>query len=505
MTYPQRTLESFLNRREKLIVGLVMALAALRILVFIAAFPFFNNVDEQPHFDIVRRYCSGDFPGEAVSLYSRQSAEAIVLYGTSEFYHSPDKITGGVFPPPLWTEPDVVGSSSFRSRVGRWLKRRNHEAGSLPLPHFLAGLWCQGGQALGISGGNLLYWIRAMNVPIFVLLVWLSWGIAGVAFQGDVVQRIGVSLVVAFFPQDLFYAITNDNFSALFFALAFYLLLQIYLSDRSVAQHLVAGLAVGAAFVSKIANAPVLALLGLILILRSRRLVAAQRLGGDLPKLVALVGSAAIPMGAIFLRNYYVLGDITGTAAVIEYTGWTVKPIGELLEHPIFSLDGLGFFLSELVTTFWRGEFVWHGKRSAHGWADIVYVVSTAVFFACSAVSFARRKSDGEENRRIVLALSFSVVAASVLYLVFLSTHFDFGDWFYPSKELPYFISGRLVSCVTVPFFIIYLDGANACIKPWGGQLGVLASIVLLVLTISLSEILLALNVFESAYNWFHL
>ncbi len=104
-----------------------------------------------------------------------------------------------------------------------------------------------------------------------------------------------------------------------------------------------------------------------------------------------------------------------------------------------------------------------------------------------------------------MLALNFSVVAASVLERVFPSTHFDFGDWFYPSKELPYFISGRLVSCVTVPFFIIYLDGANACINSWGGQLGVLASIVLLVITISLSEIRLALNVFETAYNGFHL
>ena len=37
-------------------------LAAVRVLLFCAAFPFFNNVDERRHFDLLIKYAEGHVP-----------------------------------------------------------------------------------------------------------------------------------------------------------------------------------------------------------------------------------------------------------------------------------------------------------------------------------------------------------------------------------------------------------------------------------------------------------
>jgi len=48
--------------RERRIVWLACALAALHVVLFSAAFPFFNNTDEDSHFDLVVKYAQGDIP-----------------------------------------------------------------------------------------------------------------------------------------------------------------------------------------------------------------------------------------------------------------------------------------------------------------------------------------------------------------------------------------------------------------------------------------------------------
>ncbi len=43
-------------RYERLIIAGLCLAAAIRVFVFSAAFPFFNNVDEVAHFDLVFKY-----------------------------------------------------------------------------------------------------------------------------------------------------------------------------------------------------------------------------------------------------------------------------------------------------------------------------------------------------------------------------------------------------------------------------------------------------------------
>ena len=48
--------------RERKIVLLLCLLAAVHVFIFSAAFPFFNIVDEQVHFDLAVRYSQGNLP-----------------------------------------------------------------------------------------------------------------------------------------------------------------------------------------------------------------------------------------------------------------------------------------------------------------------------------------------------------------------------------------------------------------------------------------------------------
>ena len=67
------------GRRERLVVGLFCLLAAARVAIFTAAFPFFNSVDESLHFDLVCKYARGNVPRGLVPF----DAEAAGLMATS--------------------------------------------------------------------------------------------------------------------------------------------------------------------------------------------------------------------------------------------------------------------------------------------------------------------------------------------------------------------------------------------------------------------------------------
>ena len=50
------------SRRETALVAALAGFAALRVACFAAAFPFFANVDEQKHVDMVLKYADGYLP-----------------------------------------------------------------------------------------------------------------------------------------------------------------------------------------------------------------------------------------------------------------------------------------------------------------------------------------------------------------------------------------------------------------------------------------------------------
>src|SRR5216117_1812241 len=78
-----------------LVIGFCL-LAALRVLVFSAAFPFFNNVDERRHFDLVMKYAYGHVP-LGVELISPATLPYLSHYASPEFLAAPESFEGGYY------------------------------------------------------------------------------------------------------------------------------------------------------------------------------------------------------------------------------------------------------------------------------------------------------------------------------------------------------------------------------------------------------------------------
>jgi len=80
--------------------------------------------------------------------------------------------------------------------------------------------------------------------------VWLSYWAAHTLFPECRVTHLGVPILLAFFPQDIFYSVNSDVLTPLLFAVAFVGLMRIVLEDWSMAFHVLTGLAVSAAFLT---------------------------------------------------------------------------------------------------------------------------------------------------------------------------------------------------------------------------------------------------------------
>ena len=75
----------FFRAYAREIVILMCVYAGLRILIFTAAFPFFNNIDEQFHFAAIRMYAQGQWPGKDLPHFDFETAKIASLYATPEY------------------------------------------------------------------------------------------------------------------------------------------------------------------------------------------------------------------------------------------------------------------------------------------------------------------------------------------------------------------------------------------------------------------------------------
>src|SRR3954468_2090726 len=98
--------KSFSN--EHLLILLLCAAAAFRVFVFSAAFPFFSDIDEDLHFDVITQYSLGRIPRSFERLQD-ETINWIVPYASPEFLSPPQQFAQSKFPMPLWkqTGPDV--------------------------------------------------------------------------------------------------------------------------------------------------------------------------------------------------------------------------------------------------------------------------------------------------------------------------------------------------------------------------------------------------------------
>jgi len=146
-------------------------------------------------------------------------------------------------------EPDIAATKAA------WSGEINFESSQPPLYYIVTSIWWWLGKRIGLLGIQALYWIRFLNVLLIALVVWLSYVTAQMIAPERVEFRVGVPLLIAFLPQNVFYAINNDILSPLCFGLLFLCSLQwLRAQTGSVWLGAVTGLAGAAAYLTKLST-----------------------------------------------------------------------------------------------------------------------------------------------------------------------------------------------------------------------------------------------------------
>jgi hypothetical protein len=497
------TAARLLSRFERIAVVSLCLLAALRVFLFAVAFPFFNNVDERRHFDLVVKYASGHIP-RGTELISPASLPYLARYASPEFLAAPETFEHGYFGP-FWTHPadEVAPTIALIEQI--WARTPNQECSQPPLYYAAAGVWFNLGRLLGLNNGTLLYWVRFLNIALVVALVWIAYSAARIVFPNQPALQIAVPLLVASIPQDAFYGIDNDVLSPICFGSAFVCLIRWLREDRHrITLGILTGASIAAAYLTKLSNLPLVLVLVSAIIYCCCSQARPAKLRQSLPALAALACCAGIPIIAWMIWTKIHFGDFTGAASKAQLLGWTAKPFAEWWSHPIFTPSGFWTFLSELIASFWRGEFMWHGHTMGSKRMDLFYVRSSIGLFVLALVFLLRKHSNTRDlTERRALWIAAALFVAAVAFLAFLSLQFDFGNCINPSRERPYFFQGRLMSGAMIPFALLYVYALARFFQRWPVLL--LATSAAIALLITITDACANRVAFSSAYNWFHM
>src|SRR5215831_1593564 len=162
------------RRKEQLLTLLLSVLAAVRVFIFAAAFPFFSNGDEDLHFDLITQYSHAQVP-RSFDRLKEETLNWIVPYASPEFLFLPEHFPDAKFPVPMWKEQWSKVEPEIAATRLEWSGEINFESSQPPLYYALAGLWWWIGKQIGLVGIQSLYWIRLLNAAFMVTVVWLGY------------------------------------------------------------------------------------------------------------------------------------------------------------------------------------------------------------------------------------------------------------------------------------------------------------------------------------------
>lgn len=502
-------LDAWIRKRERLLVVVLCLLAGLRVWVFTAAFPFFSNIDESDHFDVITKYARGQIP-EMGDRFGEESAYLVARFASPEYYHYASKYVDGKFPLPWWRDASEIPGR--QKLIGAMRIQKSGEAMQPPLYYFTAGCWYRAGKAMGLREGRLLYWTRFLSAPVYALLVWMAWAMVRRFYPDRLFLRIGMAMMLVVFPQDVFYQLSNDVFSTLLGGGGVWLLLELHFAERPKrALGLLTGLVLAGAILVKLTNMLLLPLAAVVLVAKLPSIHQRGAWRANLPALALLAVAFLVPLAAWMIPNYIACGDWTNAAPKLQLLRLRACTWDEILRHPILTPGGAMYFWDELLRTFWRGETGWMLEPVA--WAPADWFYSTTSFLlpvaALAGLAAGWRRIPGAE--RFSTGMMFLVFATSILLIAWLSVRMisvpfpGHGFLAHPSPQHPYISAGRLIAGALIPFLVLYLQGLDWLLSRWKG-IGVrLACVGFIQLLVLGSEIAISLGVFRSQYNWFHL
>lgn len=485
--------------RESKIVLLLCFLAAVHVFVFSAAFPFFNNVDELQHFDLVLKYSHGGLPRKMEPI-SPDAAGYIALMNSSAYIGIPDAFPGGQLPPPLWWEPSEKMQADATARSAQWQRLPNYEFSQAPLYYLLAGAWWHIAQWMGLPDARLVYWLRFLNLAFIAALVCLSYAAARLIFPQNLFLRLAPPALLAFMPQTAFYSLGNDVLPALCFGVTFLCLLK-WLSSESTSLGAATGLAFAAAYLSKMTTLPLLAVAATAILYKTAQSARQGRLKMFLPSLVAFLLCSEPPIltWTIWCKSNF--GDLTGSSAKTQFLGWTLKPFAEWWHHPIFTPAGLWSYLSGQLGTFWQGEFVWHHQPMALPGTGPAFTILSLIVIALALPGLW---ANPDPLQRQALRFSLVCVTAALGFFALLSIVYDFHDSPAPSRQYPYLDVGRMLLGMLIPFLLLFVYGLDRALNRFGNAAKFLTLGAIISAMLAL-EITTDWRIFANEYNWFHL
>ncbi len=501
------TEQAYPDTRVRKIVVALSIYAGLRILIFAAAFPLFNNVDERLHLMSIQMYAQGHLPGKELPRIDPELAKAYLPYWSPEYGHSEQELDrDGISGSPDRNLVQANGFSQpiYAQKLEEWLRRPNFEAQAPPLYYLVAGGWYRIGAAMGLSDWRLLYWTRFLNGILYGLFVWVSYRFVCQVYPKGRFLCVAVPALLAVFPQDVFFGMNRDVLSPLMCAAALLFMAKALAERQNQASFLmIASLLVGLSFLVEVSNCVLYgALLATVWLWAFR---SPRMLRDKVRVLSASTVASVLPPSLWMLRNYFVLGDLTGSAAKVRVLGWTAQPWPAIIRHPLFSWRGLSFFAVRLTENFWHGEYGWHAERMRSASADWFYVISSALMIVIFTIDFVRRRKILSDIENWAGLQSLFLLSSSVLFLAVLSLLFDYHEHGYPSRLYPYFVSGRIISGAILPFILIYARGLEVLSSRLGKWLSAPALLAILMLLITISEFRVRSNVFSSHYNFFAL
>jgi hypothetical protein len=476
--------------RVRAFILILSLVAAARVLVMSAAYPPFVYIDESLHYENVTKYARVGLPGRGDDRYDAATARTVHTIG----------IHGAGSQAALTPEQR---EAAIEKSVATFAAARNCETFSPPLYYALAAAWLRAGEAIGFGPVALFYWLRFLAAPLYAAAVWFGC-LAALRFHPARPQiAIAAGVILAALPQDILYTINSDVASPLAGAVALYLLVRWMMSaEGSLPLAIGGGLATAAAVLVKYSNVGALALFVVAAMLRLHR-----SRGAAVAEIAVAFACAAGPIAAWMAYCQAVTGDWTGVRDKAEMLGWTPLALAQSLRHPIFTPLGVQEFLGRLCVTFWRGEIVWGAAVQRVAGVDRFYIVVTALG-AIGTLGWLIRPSAASRNERLPAVAYVIAIVAPVAFLALVSTRFDYGRCFFPSRGFPYFAAGRLLTGAIVPFAIL-LAGALAELLAFTKRryACVVAATLIAALCVG-SEAYLCYSapssVFASPYNFYH-
>jgi hypothetical protein len=502
-------IEAFVRvHAHRIILGLCVC-AAIRILVFAAAFPLFNITDEASHFLAIRMFAEGHLPNKELPPPDPEFAKTFILYFSPEYTYTQEYLDRNGPRIPLYqlspqSQDAAFGEMFYTQKLRDWSQEPNFEAQSPPLYYIAAAGWYNLGAALGIRAWGLAYWIRFLNPIAYALLVWLSYRFVRKVYPERSFLYLAVPALIVVYPQDVFFGMNRDVLSAPLTAAALILMMKAADGKRTEYWSLLFGsFLVGLAFLVEVSNSVLYGALAVTLWFWMRRPEAARMRKTWVVSANAL---AAVVLPSLWiLRNYLVIGDFTASKAKMHALTWTAKPFANIFDHPLFTWNGLSYFLVQLTRSFWHGEYLWHGHWMRSPGVDWFYVFSSALMIVIFVVDFWLRRRAVSPLQKLAGFQTLFLVFSSVLFLAAISLLFDFHDCIIPSRLHPFFVNGRIISGALLPFTLIYASGLEVvanCFRKWIPPAAVLLYVMLF---ITISEIVVRKQVFSSAYNFFAL